>query len=86
MTPVVVLVLPPLSASDATAVGHNEQALATMRRADVRGCEDARLHSIPKPVEVGRNSVQPARHEGRHVFDDHDPGTQLADDAGKFSP
>jgi hypothetical protein len=75
------------AAVGAHGVGCNdEQSLASVWRANVRGCEDARLHSIPKPVEVGRNSVQSARHEGRHVFDDHDSGPQLADDACEFSP
>lgn len=74
----------------AVGVGHSraedEEPLAAVRGADVGGGDDAGLHSIPDPVEVGRNSVQPARHEGRHVFDDHDAGPQLSDDPEVLAP
>lgn len=75
-----------LRESATVAVGHDKQALSTVRGSDVGGGDDARLHSIPEPVEVGRNSVQSARHEGRHVLDDHDPRPQFSDDAPELGP
>lgn len=75
-----------LRESATVAVGHDKQPLSTVGRADVGGGDDARLHSIPKPVEVGRNSVQPTRHEGRHVLDDHDSRAKLSDDASELGP
>lgn len=88
MSPGLPLLLLPYSL--AVGVGHSraddEEPLAAVGRPDVGGGDDARLHSIPKPVEVGRNSVQPARHEGPHVFDDHDPGPKLSDDAKVLAP
>lgn len=83
------MVVVPLAApfaSVVTGVGQHEEPLAAVRRADVSGCDDAALHSIPEPVEVGDNSVQPASNEGPHVLDDDRAGAQLADDAREFGP
>lgn len=74
----------------AVGVGHSgsdeEEPLPPVRGADVSGCDDAALHSIPEPVEVGDNSVQPASNEGPHVLDDDREGAQFPDDAGEFCP
>lgn len=74
----------------AVGVGHSgsddEEPLPPVRRADVSRGDDAALHTIPEPVEVGDNSVQPASNEGPHVLDDDRAGAQFADDAGEFSP
>jgi hypothetical protein len=86
MIPVVVVPRAALLWSERTGVGHEEEPLSSVGRSDVGGGDDARLHSIPGGVEVGRNSVQPARNEGAHVFDDHDPRSQLSDDAEVLAP
>lgn len=75
-----------LRASVVTGVGHEEEPLATMRRADVGGGDDATLHAIPGGVEVGNNSVQPARNECRNVLDDDRAGSQFFDDAEVLAP
>lgn len=86
MTPVVVVPRAELRASVVTGVGHEEEPLATMRRADVGGGDDATLHAIPGGVEVGNNSVQPARNECRNVLDDDRAGSQFFDDAEVLAP
>lgn len=84
--PVFVVPRAELRASDATAVGHEEEPLSPVRGADVGGGDDAAFHSIPEPDEAVRNSVQAARNEGRHVFDDHDSGPKLSDDSAELAP
>lgn len=69
-----------------TGVGHEEEALASVGRADVGGGDDAAFHAIPGGVEVGDNSVQPARNEGRNVFDDDRAGAQFFDDPEVLAP
>jgi hypothetical protein len=55
-------------------------------RSDVGGGDDAALHAIPEPDEVGDNSVHPARNESAHVFDDDATRADLCDDAPHLSP
>lgn len=73
-------------ASVVTGVGQHEEPLPLVRGADVSRGDDAALHAIPEPVEVGDNSVQPASNEGPHVFDNDRTGPQFADDAVELSP
>jgi hypothetical protein len=86
ITPALVVPRAALFASVVTGVGQHEEPLSLVRGADVSRGDDAALHSIPEPVEVGDNSVQPASNEGPHVLDDDRTRAQLADDAMELSP
>ncbi len=85
---VVVVCLPLCLASPTVVVGHsdNEDAFASVRGANVSGSDETSVHSIPKPVDVGDNSVQPSRHKRRHVFRHDDVGLALVDDAVELGP
>lgn len=75
-----------LAASDRTGVGHEEEPLASVGGSDVGRGDDAAFHSIPGGDEVGRNSIQPARNEGRNIFDDDDAWPEFGDDPEVLAP
>ena len=67
-------------------MGHDEDPIASVRVADVGSSEQSSVRAIASPLEVTDNSVQPLRNEARNVFDDHDIGLELVDDAGVLAP
>jgi hypothetical protein len=86
ITPVLVVPRAAPFASVVTGVGQQEEPLSLVRGADVSRGDDAALHAIPEPVEVGHNAVHPSSNEGPHVFDDDRARAELRDDALELSP
>jgi hypothetical protein len=73
-------------ASVLVAVGHNEDASASMGRADVGGRKMEGTGSVSSLLKLVPDLAEPARLPARDVFDDDDSGPELAHDAGKFEP
>jgi hypothetical protein len=67
-------------------VGHDPDAVAAVRRADVVSTHHERPAGVAARLQVTEHGICAATAQGRHVLDEHPAWLELADDAGEFPP
>lgn len=87
MTPVVVVWRALERESAVVAVGHDEQAFARVRCADVGRAEQIPFRSEPALGQIAENAGQSASgNKGRHVFQQHEPRSHFVNAGAELGP
>lgn len=86
ITPVCVVCRPADFASVVTGVGHNEDALPSVRQADVFGRQKEGTGSVAESLEICSDEREPLCSTGVDVFDEDESRSQLGDDSAVLVP